>query len=170
VAIAAVMYAARLAPLTRYVCPDFPVPDPAQRLFGHLCYTEEQSAAITEAGFAIQKGHTPASTLSPESLAQLREVHAMVQDVDCALDEAVCRRYRLPVLDCLERAGALIGRRLGKVEEIPWNLYTAAMGVSVVTREIHYRTVAALVHFCERFNVAQEQYDPQRAPGRDPAT
>jgi hypothetical protein len=168
-AIAAVIDFARRQPLPkRYVRPGFTVPDPAQRLFGHLFYTEEQSAAITAAGFAIQKGNVPSTTLPPDAMAQLREVHEIVAAVECAPDDAVCLRYRIGVLECLEEAGSLVGMRLRKIEEIPWPLYTAAMGVSVVTREVHYRTVAALIHFCQDLIQQREKHRPRRSSGTAP--
>jgi hypothetical protein len=150
----------------RYVRPDFTVPEPAQGIFGHLFYTETQSEAVTEAGFAIQKGRIPTQTMAPAAVERLREVDARVQAVECRASDAACVQHRVAVLECLDEAGALIGHRLNKTEEIPWDLYKAAMGVSVVTREIHYRTIAALVHFCARFAEARDKFRPK--PGTVP--
>jgi hypothetical protein len=141
---------------------DLIVKGPAQTLFGHLSYTAEQNAALVEAGNLIKAGRKPTQTLPPASLATIREVHAMVQQVECAAADPSCRAYRIEVIDCLDEAGELIGIRFGKREDIPWGLYVAAMGVSVVTREPYYRTVPALVDFCQKLTVAREKFRPKR--------
>jgi hypothetical protein len=133
-----------------------PVPSasgrPAERFFGHLTYTPEQSAALTEAGFAIFAGKRPTQTLSSASVAQVAEVAAMFERVACS--EPACEELRPDVRRCLDEAGRHIGLRREKIESVGRKLFIAAMGVSVVTREVYYRTPAELAESCRRFVLA----------------
>jgi hypothetical protein len=137
---------------------------PAQRLFGHLAYTQAQSAALVEAGFAIHAGKRPSETLSAASLATLRQVRGLFDGVGCTAP-GPCTHYRRDVLACMDEAAELIGIQLRRVEPIARELFIAAMGVSVVTREVPYQTPAALAEFCRKLVVKREELRPSQPTG-----
>jgi hypothetical protein len=129
----------------------------AEEVFGHLAYTPPQSAALIEAGHAIYAGKRPTATVSAASLAQLREVQALFDGIECTTP-GPCKQYPRDVLACLDEAGELIALWKSKAEPMDRALYTTAMGVSVVTREIYYQTPAALAEYCRKLVVGREKF------------
>jgi hypothetical protein len=127
----------------------------AEQIFGHLAYTPEQSAALQQAGFAIYDGKRPTDNLSAASLEQLRGVSAMFQAIACTAGP--CTRYPRDFVACMDDAAALIRLHRDRVP-IDRNVYIAAMGVSVVTREIPYQTPPQLAEFCRKFIAAHRQF------------
>jgi hypothetical protein len=138
----------------------FKVEAPAEQVFGHLAYTPPQSAALVEAGRAIYAGKQPTKTLSAASLAQLRQVQALFEGIECP-SAGPCQQYPRDVLACMDEAGELIHLQLRKLEPIERKLFVAAMGVQVVTREIPFQTPPALAEFCRELVVAREKFRPR---------
>ena len=143
---------------------DFKAEATAEEVFGHLDYTPPQSAALVEAGAAIFAGKQPTKTLSAASLEQLRQVRTMFEGITC-WSPVPCSDYPRDVLACMDEAGKLVGLRLANAKTIDRALYTAAMGVSVVTREIPDQTPAMLAEFCRKLVIAREKVRPRRRTG-----
>jgi hypothetical protein len=93
--------------------------------------------------------------LSAAALEQLRGVSAMFQAIECTAGP--CTQYPRDLVACMDDAGELIGLHRDRVP-IDRQLYIAAMGVSVVTREIPYQTPPQLADFCRKFIAARKQF------------
>ena len=148
----------------RIAAPVFYAAPAAEKVFGHLTYTPAQSAALVEAGAAILVGKVPTKTVSAASLEQLRQVRTMFEGIQCT-SSGPCTDYRRDVIECLNEAGELVNLRLRKIEPIEHKLFVAAMGVSVVTREIPYQRPAALAQFCRSLGIAPEKFRPRPRTG-----
>jgi len=143
----------------RTTAPMFYAEPRAEQVFGHLSYTPAQSAALVEAGAAILIGKQPTKTLSAASLEQLRQVRTTFEGIPCT-SSGPCTDYRRDVIECLDEAGELVRLQLRKIEPVERRLFIAAMGVSVVTREIPYQRPASLAEFCRKLTLAREKFRP----------
>jgi hypothetical protein len=122
--------------------------DPAaSEHYAKVVYTPAEREVLVAAGNAIMAGKQPSKELPPASLEVIRGIEGRIRAADCGSVD--CARYRIGVVACLDRAGAIRAGE-GARRERKTRLAAAAMGVSVVTREIYYQTVPELIDWCLR--------------------